>query len=248
MIARVRGIIESIEEQTVVLRAGGEAAGSESIGSASASGAAGGGMLAGFDVWLEILTPQYVARRLAASVGQPVTFWTKAYLEGQNQGTSFIPRLIGFSTPRERDFFDLFTTVKGIGNRRALRALAEDPGVIAAAVMRSDAKALTQLPEVGKRLAETIIAELKGKVDAFAGLDVEIKGTPKRGGAMPITGVRSGPEEDAVAALMNLGQKRDEAERNIAKVVASAKGTGETESGARAWTVDELVRAVFASR
>ncbi len=241
MIARVRGIIESIEGQTVVLRAGGGDS-KDAGGANSAGGVLGGPMLAGFDVWLEILTPQYVSRRLATSVGQPVTFWTMAYLEGQNQGTSFIPRLIGFSTPRERDFFDLFTTVKGIGNRRALRALAEDPGVIAAAVMRSDAKALTQLPEVGKRLAETIIAELKGKVDAFADLSVEIKGTGKRGVAASTAITRSGPEEDAVAALMNLGQKRDEAERNVAKVVAIGADAG------KAWTVDELVRAVFAAR
>jgi Holliday junction DNA helicase RuvA len=239
MIARVRGIIESIEGQTVVLRSGPGLA-NDPTGAAAALGAPG---LAGFDVWLEVMTPQYVARRLATSIGQPVTFWTMAYLEGQNQGSSFIPRLIGFSTAREREFFELFTTVKGIGNRRALRALAEDPGAIAGAVMRGDAKALTQLPEVGKRLAETIIAELKGKVDAFADLEVEIKGTGRRaGGGVTPTSTRSTAEEDAVAALMNLGQKRDEAERNIAKVVGAADAT------TKPWTVDELVRAVFAAR
>ncbi len=59
-----------------------------------------------------------------------ITLTTFQYLESQGQGSSVIPRLVGFQSTAEREFFELFTTVKGIGNRRALRAMAEDPGVI----------------------------------------------------------------------------------------------------------------------
>lgn len=224
MIARLRGILESIDEQTVLIR----------------PLPGDGPALAGLEMWLEVGVPAYLARSLAVSVGQPVTLWTMTYLEGQNQGSSFIPRLIGFSSARERDFFELFTTVKGIGNRRALRALAEEPGAIATAVVRGDAKALTQLPEVGKRLAETIIAELKGKIDIYADLTTTIAGVAGKPLPTLTTPARIGPEQDAVAALMNLGQKRDEAERNISRIVASDQ--------ARTWTVDDLVRAAFAGR
>ena len=50
----------------------------------------------------EVLLPAYVARALATRVGQTVTFSTLEYLEGQGQGTSFIPRLIGFTSARDR--------------------------------------------------------------------------------------------------------------------------------------------------
>src|SRR5712671_6350629 len=89
------------------------------------------------------------------------------YLEGQGQGTSFVPRVLGFATPREREFFELFTTVKGLGNKRALRALAREPVEIAGAIAEKNTRALQELPEIGKRLAETVIAELTGKVEKF---------------------------------------------------------------------------------
>ena len=83
---------------------------------------------------LEVLLPAYLARKLGDQVGKQASFLTHLYLEGQGQGASFIPRLLGFETALDRRFFELFTTVKGIGNRKALRALEVEPAVIARAV------------------------------------------------------------------------------------------------------------------
>lgn len=226
MIARVRGILDEVQGQVALVKADGVVAG-------------------GLEVTLEVMIPAYLAVELAGSVGKPVTFWTLAYMDSPNQGASFVPRLIGFSSQRERAFFELFTTVKGIGNRRALRALAEKPGRIASAVMRGDAKALTNLPEVGKRLAETIIAELKGKVDTFAELEGAIVGgAAGRGVNGAAAGMAGGDvgeaEREAIDALVNLGQGRAEAERNVQRVVAADKS--------KAGSVEELIRAVFAGR
>ena len=44
-------------------------------------------------------------------------------LKGQSQGSSFLPRLIGFSSEQDRAFFELFTTVKGIGNRKSIASI-----------------------------------------------------------------------------------------------------------------------------
>lgn len=240
MIARIRGTLESVVGNTLLLRALERPV----FDAGGAPGVPVGGIAADmagtFDVWIEVAVPAYLAVAMAGSVGKAVTLWTTLYLEGQNQGSSFEPRLIGFGSLGERAFFDLFTTVKGIGNKRGLRALAEQPGVIAAAIMRGDARALAQLPEVGKRLAETIIAELKGKADAYADLTVNA-GVPAPLRAGPAATSRlSVPEQEASAALMNLGQKRDEAERNVARITAT--------DGAKTWSVDEIVRAVFAGR
>lgn len=181
----------------------------------------------------EVLLPAYLAERLRGMVGKPVTLITLQYLEGQGQGTSFIPRLIGFASERDRRFFDVFTTVKGIGNKKALRAMAVEPARIARAIATKDVKALVELPEIGKRMAETIIAELNGKVDSFLSA-AEIE---QMGHASEIKPLLKGTAaEEAVDALVALGEQRPEAERKIAKVSARL--------GAKA-TSDALVAGVF---
>lgn len=120
------------------------------------------------DVTYEVLVPAADSMALAASLGTPVVFHTLHYLEGQGQGSSFWPRLIGFRTARDRAFFELFTTVKGIGNRKALRALQMPFVRVARAIADRDLDTLQSLPEIGRRTAEAICVELKGKVDAYA--------------------------------------------------------------------------------
>jgi len=181
----------------------------------------------------EVLLPAYLAERLRTSVGKPVTLITLQYLEGQGQGTSFVPRLIGFASERDRRFFDVFTTVKGIGNKKALRAMAVEPARIARAIATKDVKALVELPEIGKRMAETIIAELNGKVDSFLSA-AEIEQLGHASEIKPL--LKGTAAEEAVDALVALGEQRPEAERKIAKVSARL--------GAKA-TSDQLVAGVF---
>ncbi len=156
----------------------------------------------------EVLLPLHLADRLAARLGEDVTLHTMEYLEAVSQGSSFRPRLLGFETRQERAFFERLTRVKGLGAKRALRAMAEPAGEIAAAITRRDAVFLQRLPEIGKRLAETIIAELHGKVDAFS--DVAASGKVV---------TRPGAAEQAIAALERLGQSRNEAERLVTKAI-----------------------------
>ena len=78
-----------------------------------------------------------------------------------------ILRLVGFANPRDREFFRLLTKVKGLGMRKALKALAREVGEIATAIARGNVDFLTDLPEIGKRTAEQIVTELRKKVDDF---------------------------------------------------------------------------------
>lgn len=172
----------------------------------------------------EILVPTFLLEELRNKVDQPVYFVTYHYLEGIGQGTHFVPRLIGFLTERQREFFELFTTVGGIGNRKALRAMAQSPSSIAVSIASRDAKALTQLPEIGKKLAELVIAELHDKVapfvdSSFAGIDVKHDAAVA---AKPTTNF--GPlGEDAVAAVMALGETRADAEKLVGRVLGSGR-------------------------
>ncbi|MCC7145818.1 MAG: hypothetical protein IT443_05180 [Phycisphaeraceae bacterium] len=143
MIAKLHGVLESLHRDTALV-------------------AVDGGLT------YQVLLPAFTTSRLTSSLGRSVTFHTHYYLEGQGQGSSMIPRLLGFLSPRDRDFFELLTTCNGIGPRKALRAMAVDPGRIAAAIAERDTATLQSLPEIGRRTAETIIATLHGKVDAFA--------------------------------------------------------------------------------
>jgi Holliday junction DNA helicase RuvA len=167
----------------------------------------------------EVLVPAADVAALAGQRGAAVRFVTLHYLEGQGQGSSFWPRLIGFRSTEDRDFFELFTTVKGIGVRKALRALQRPFAEVAAAIARRDEKALTALPEIGKKMAETIVVELKDKVARFTataggGMDAAVAG-----GAVMVTSALAGAAGDAVIVLVQLGEARPMAERLIERAL-----------------------------
>jgi len=116
----------------------------------------------------ELMLPGYGVNALAGKIGQDVTLCTMEYYEGSPTGGNLIPRMVGFLSPGEKDFFAKFISVKGIGIRKALRSLNIPIGTVAEAIENGDEKILLSLPEVGKRLAQQIIAELKGKLQSFA--------------------------------------------------------------------------------
>lgn len=190
-------------------------------------------------VWLEVLLPAYLARGMSERHGQPLSLYTHAYLESQGQGTSFIPRLIGFETIGDRRFFEVFTTVKGIGNRKALRAMEVPPAELARAIADRDTAALVRLPEIGKRLAETIIAELNGKVAAFLSVS-ERRDMDTPSGAHAPRMPSSGPRHEAVAALVALGETRADAERKVEVVLSRRDGPDPI-------TADEVLVLVYGS-
>ena len=99
----------------------------------------------------EVLVPGYAVPELAASRGQSITLHTIEYLEGSSAGGNLTPRLIGFLHPEDREFFETFLTVKGVGVRKGLRALAVPVARIAADIENGDAVALARLPGIGRR-------------------------------------------------------------------------------------------------
>ncbi|WDP88956.1 MAG: Holliday junction DNA helicase RuvA [Desulfobacter sp.] len=78
------------------------------------------------------------------------------------------PVLIGFLTPEDKEFFQLFITVSAIGPMKAVKALTCPVGEVARAIEDRDTRFLSQLSGIGKRTAEKIIATLNGKVTVFA--------------------------------------------------------------------------------
>lgn len=161
-------------------------------------------------LWYEVLVAACDVERLNTRIGKEIALFTIHYLEGDPSHGAQTPRLVGFLNEADREFFRLFTTVKGIGNRKALRALARPIGEIAAAIAAKDARFLVDLPEIGKRTAEQIIAELNGKVEPFAG--------PTAPAAAPL----SDAANEAVSVLVQLGEKRADALALVDRVLAVA--------------------------
>lgn len=189
---------------------------------------------------LEVLVPASELPALSAVVGGEVKFHTLMYLEGESGGGNSEPRLLGFRSLSDKRFFEKFITVKGIGPRKALRALEVDIADVAAAIEGKDPKKLSTLPGIGKRLAEQIIAELAGKVEEFA------VGAGKGGAFQAAKGVppgvaRSPAEEDAILTLMTLGERRGDAETLL------ERARNELGSAAMSGT-DTLVRTMLRLR
>lgn len=116
----------------------------------------------------EILVTELVRRSLQTKLGQTVTLYTLQFLEGTPGRGNLTPRLVGFLTEVEREFFDLICEVDGVGVRKALRAIIRPVGEIATAIDEQDAKALATLPGIGAATAERMIAKLRRRMPKFA--------------------------------------------------------------------------------
>lgn len=119
-------------------------------------------------VGYEVMLPSYCVNALSDKIGSDISLCTMEYYEGTPGGGSLVPRMVGFLNSGERDFFTKFTSVKGIGIKKGLRSLSVPIATIAAAIEDGDDKMLMSLDGVGKRMAQQIIAELRGKLQHFA--------------------------------------------------------------------------------
>src|SRR5204863_2705589 len=121
--------------------------------------------------------------------------------------------LYGFESRDELMLFDMLITVSGVGPKAAMALLATSrPADIAAAIASGDAAALARAPGVGKKTAERLIVDLRGRIGRGGGAD---------GAAGPA------PLDDAQAALVALGYTPAEAATALHGV--PAKGRASTE-------------------
>jgi len=118
--------------------------------------------------------------------------------------------LFAFADARERDLFQLLRTVSGIGPRLALSVLSGiDAGDLAAVLASGDVDRLVAVPGVGKKTAERMLVELKGKAAALPALE-----RPRH----EVTDI----ESDAVLALVGLGYKPVDARRAVSETTDGA--------------------------
>ena len=172
----------------------------------------------------EVLVGDYTRRQLQSKVGQGVRLHTLHFIDGNAaQGGRLTPRLIGFLTEPELQFFELFCSVDGVGTKKALRAMVRPVKELALLIEQQDAKGLSALPGVGPATSERIIAKLRRKMPRFALMvDRGVAGSPDESPTSVIT--------DTFDALLALGHSESDARTLIDEATAGSKKYKDSES------------------
>ena len=145
-----------------------------------------------------------------------------------------VPVLIGFANAIEREFFERFITVSGIGPKAALRALAQPIPAIARAIDDGNIGLLRSLPGIGEQRAKEIIAKLQGKVGKFALIQTSAE-LPQP----PMPAAASTLEEEAIEVLLQLEYSRVEAKEMVKAALARTPSVK---------TAEELLNEVYRAR
>lgn len=138
------------------------------------------------------------------SESKEVSFWT--YLAVRENALD----LYGFKTKEELDFFELLLTVSGIGPKSAMAILSvASPTTLKQAIASEDSSHLTKVSGIGKKNADKIVLELKGKIGDFV-----------------YDGVSSSLDDDAIEALKALGYSERDAREALKKVPSADEAGG----------------------
>lgn len=131
--------------------------------------------------------------------------------------------LYGFYSKNEKRFFEMLTSVSGIGPKAALSILsANTPDGLALAVSSGNEKALTVAPGIGKKIAQRVILELKDKIGSELGTTI-----PAGTGPVAVSVAENAAVNDAVAALTILGYGSNEIAQALRGIDTAAMNTEE---------------------
>jgi holliday junction DNA helicase RuvA len=172
-------------------------------------------------VELEVAIPESARRQLQMKVGEMVTLHTLFYIEGNTMGGRMSPRLVGFLSAIDRQFFEVFCSVDGVGVRKALRAMVRPTRELAQTIQEQNVKMLATYPGIGEAMAERIVAKLRRKVGIFA---LIVKGEE---GSAQTNGLPDNAEPDVIrdtfAALVSVGHSESQARDAIDRALSGKK-------------------------
>lgn len=128
--------------------------------------------------------------------GDNVTLRT--YHHTNDEGQS----LFGFATKEDLTYFQLLLMVPSVGPRTAMNILeVAPPATLSQAIQEQDTGLLTKVSGVGRKTADRIIIELKGKITA-----------------LPVAGTSSAIQQDTIAALTSIGFSANQARDLVQKL------------------------------
>ena len=180
-------------------------------------------------IYYEILVPGAVMKVIEDRIAPDGTIKLTTFYYHQLEPSRATPTLVGFLNEIEKEFFERFITVSGIGPRAAVRALNIPFSQVAKAIDEADKALLKSLPGIGEQRAKEIIAKLQGKVGKYALI---------QDGNVPITESTKQPDfaEEALDVLIQLQYKKHEAKEMIDKALKRSSDIG---------SVEELLNEVY---
>jgi Holliday junction DNA helicase RuvA len=182
-------------------------------------------------IFYEVMLPGAVMKSVEANITPESTLKLVTFHYHHVEPSKSIPVLIGFLNEIEKEFFEKFITVSGIGPRAAVRALNIPFSQVARAIDEADKTLLKSLPGIGEQRAKEIIAKLQGKVGKYALIqDDSVRQSPQ-----------SQPDfaEEALDVLIQLQYKRQEAKDMIQKAL---------ERSGNIKSAEELLNEVYRQR
>ena len=173
---------------------------------------------------LEVAIPESARRQLQGRVGEIVALHTIFYVEGNAVGGRMTPRLVGFASPIDREFFEVFCSVDGVGVRKALRAMVRPVRELARTIQDQDVKMLATYPGIGEAMAERIVAKLRRKVGKFT---LIVGAGDETGAPAEANGAPDNAEPDVIrdtfAALLSVGHNESQARQAIDVALSGKK-------------------------
>lgn len=158
----------------------------------------------------EIMLPGIIMRQIEnVQPEENVTFITYHYL--QSDPSRSVPVLIGFLNDVEKEFFEKFITVSGVGPKAACKALELPFSTIADAIDRADTALLKSLPGIGEQRAREIVAKLQGKIGKYGLIQDKMMARE--------AALEGDAKEEALQVLIQLQYNRAEAKDMIDKAV-----------------------------
>jgi Holliday junction DNA helicase RuvA len=176
----------------------------------------------------EVQIPTAVMKGLNSRLSRDATISLVTFHYHQTDPSKSIPILIGFANRVEREFFEKFITVSGVGPKAAVRALSMPLPEIAQAIDAGDVAYLKSLPGVGEQRAREIVAKLQGKMGKFGLIQAD--------GGTSSEPVKSDIQDEALEVLLQLQYKKDEAKEMIRKAFQRSP---------KLQTVEEVLNEVY---
>ena len=159
----------------------------------------------------EVLIPLTVYNGLESTPINSEIFLFTFHYYATDHSKSF-PVLIGFINEVEREFFEKFITVSGVGPKAAVRAINRPISEIANAIDQGDLVFLKSLPGIGEQRAKEIIAKLQNKIGKFGLIQDDFT-------AGLYTDSQADIKKEALQVLIQLQYKKQQAEEMIQKAM-----------------------------
>ncbi len=156
-------------------------------------------------VGYDVLIPLTVFYGLP-EIGAPVSLYIHTHLREDAL------QLFGFQEPQDKQVFLLLNSVAGIGPKLAVNILSGIPAAeLTQAIKAGDQLRLVSIPGVGRKLAERMIVELRDKLTTLQPAETA---APSQASHLML---------DAVSALVNLGYRQAEVEKNVRDTIRAGK-------------------------